>query len=388
VRPHVHYWWSDDGAFGRAPNHERTNFTKAARDLYCREDGTPKRVGGRVVNRDYGQTLRAIAKGGADVFYSGEIAAAIAEDMKKNDALLTAEDLKAWRPVRNAPLWGDYRGYQVSTNQPPGGGVMLLEMLNILENFDLRGMEHGSAEYLRIVSEAMKRATIDQDAHVGDPKFVDVPVERLTSKAYAKAMADEIHAGVMAKVPRFNTGTVSKDTTHISVLDKDGNCFTMTHSLGMPSGVVTPGLGFMYNGCMGVFDPRPGRAGSIAPGKARFSSVVPSIIFKDGKPHLIIGAPGATQIAMGVLHVILNALDFDMTMVEAVSAPRFSSTSDTIDISNRIQGRVERELQGRGYPVVRSPYGFGFAAVHGIRIHEDGLDGGADPGHDGVVIGV
>jgi gamma-glutamyltranspeptidase/glutathione hydrolase len=156
----------------------------------------------------------------------------------------------------------------------------------------------------------------------------------------------------------------------------------------MPSGVITPGLGFMYNGCMGVFDPRPGRAGSIAPGKARFSSVVPSIIFRDDKPHLIIGAPGATQIAMGVLHVILNALDFDMTMVEAVSAPRFSATSDTIDISNRIQGRVERELKGQGYPVVRSPYGFGFAAVHGIRIHEDGLDGGADPGHDGVVIAV
>ena len=306
--------------------------------------------------------------------------------MKKNDALLSAEDLKAWKPVRNAPLWGDYRGYRVSTNQPPGGGVMLLEMLNILENFDLRGLEHNSTEYLRIVSEAMKRATIDKDAHVGDPKFVDVPVERLTSKSYAKTLAGEIMRGVKAEVPRFNAGAVSKDTTHISVLDKDGNCFTMTHSLGMPSGVVTPGLGFMYNGCMGVFDPRPDRAGSIAPGKARFSSVVPSIIFKDDEPHLIIGAPGATQIAMGVLHVVLNALDFDMTMVEAVSAPRFSATSDTIDISNRIQFKVERELQAMGYPVVRSPYTFGFAAVHGIRVHEDGLDGGADPGHDGVVI--
>ncbi|TAJ40746.1 MAG: gamma-glutamyltransferase, partial [Reyranella sp.] len=330
----------------------------------------------------------AIAKGGADAFYAGEIAQAIAEDMKKNEALLSIEDLKAWKPERNAPLWGDYRGYKVSTNQPPGGGVMLIEMLNILENFDLAAMEHGSAEYLRVVSEAMKRATVDKDAHVGDPKFVNVPVERLTSKAYAREMAEEIKRGVKAEVPRFNSGAISKDTTHISVIDKDGNCFTMTHSLGMPSGVVTPGLGFMYNGCMGVFDPRPGRAGSIAPGKARFSSVVPSILFKDGKPHLIIGAPGATQIAMGVLHVILNALDFDMTMVEAVSAPRFSATSDTIDISNRIQGRVERELNAQGYPVVRSPYGFGFAAVHAIRIHEDGLDGGADPGHDGVVIAV
>ena len=345
-------------------------------------------MGDAVVNRDYGQTLRAIAKGGADAFYSGEVAQAIADDMRKNEALLSLDDLKAWKPVRNAPLWGDYRGYKVSSNQPPGGGVMLIEMLNILENFDLRGMTHNSAEYLRIVSEAMKRATIDKDAHVGDPKFVQVPVERLTSKAYAKELADEIARSVKATVPRFNTGAISKDTTHISVLDKDGNCFTMTHSLGMPSGVVTPGLGFMYNGCMGVFDPRPGRAGSIAPGKARFSSVVPSIIFKDGKPHLIIGAPGATQIAMGVLHVILNALDFDMTMVEAVSAPRFSATSDAIDISNRIQFRVEAELKEQGYPVVRSPYGFGFAAVHAIRIHDDGLDGGADPGHDGVVIAV
>ena len=388
VRPHVHYWWSDDGAFGRAPNHERITDNKAARALYCRPDGTPKRVGDRVVNRDYGQTLRAIGKGGADVFYSGEIAQAIAADMKENEALLGLADLEAWRTMRNAPLWGDYRGWQVSSNRPPGGGVMLIEMLNILENFDLGSMEHNSTEYLRIVSEAMKRATIDKDAHVGDPKFVDVPIERLTSKAYAKEMADEIKRGVKARVPRFNSGAVSKDTTHISVIDKDGNCFTMTHSLGMPSGVVTPGLGFMYNGCMGVFDPRPGRAGSIAPGKARFSSVVPSIVFRDRKPELIIGAPGATQIAMGVLHAVLNALDFDMTMVEAVSAPRFSATSDVIDVSNRIPWRTERELRAQGYEVARSAYTFGFAAVHAIRVHEDGLDGGADPGHDGIVIAV
>jgi gamma-glutamyltranspeptidase/glutathione hydrolase len=388
VRPHVHYWWSDDGAFGRAPNHARIAENKAARALYCRPDGTPKRVGDKVVNRDYGQTLRAISKGGADAFYSGEIAQAIAEDMKENEALLGIEDLKAWKTTRNAPLWGDYRGWRVSSNRPPGGGVMLIEMLNILENFDLAAMEHNSTEYVRIVSEAMKRATIDKDVHVGDPKFVDVPIERLNSKAYAKTMADEIKRGVKAKVPRFNSGAVSKDTTHISVIDKDGNCFTMTHSLGMPSGVVTPGLGFMYNGCMGVFDPRPGRAGSIAPGKARFSSVVPSIVFKDGKPELIIGAPGATQIAMGVLHATLNALDFDMTMVEAVSAPRFSATSDIIDVSNRIPWRVERELQGQGYEVARNPYTFGFAAVHAIRVHADGLDGGADPGHDGIVIAV
>jgi gamma-glutamyltranspeptidase/glutathione hydrolase len=223
---------------------------------------------------------------------------------------------------------------------------------------------------------------------VGDPRFVDVPVGRLIGKAYAAELAAEIRAGRKADVPRFNLGAPVKDTTHVSVLDAEGGCVTMTHSLGMPSGVITPGLGFMYNGCMGVFDPRPGRAGSLAPGKARFSSVVPSIVWEADRPHLIIGAPGATQIAMGVLQVLLNALDFDMTMVEAVSAPRFSATSNMIDVSNRIPWGVERELGDLGYEVVRSPQTYGFASVHAIRVHPDGLDGGADPGHDGTVMAV
>jgi gamma-glutamyltranspeptidase/glutathione hydrolase len=139
---------------------------------------------------------------------------------------------------------------------------------------------------------------------------------------------------------------------------------------------------------MGVFDPRPGRAGSLAPGKARFSSVVPTIVFDRDQAHIVIGAPGATQIAMGVLQVLLNAIDFDMTMVEAVSAPRFSSTSNAIDVANRIPRAVERDLTARGYDVVRSPSTYGFAAVHAIRIHPDGLDGGADPGQDGIVLPV
>jgi gamma-glutamyltranspeptidase/glutathione hydrolase len=177
-------------------------------------------------------------------------------------------------------------------------------------------------------------------------------------------------------------------TTHVSVIDAEGNCVTMTHSLGMPSGVITPGLGFMYNGCMGVFDPRPGRAGSLAPGKSRFSSVVPSIVFEGDRPHIVIGAPGATQIAMGVLQVLLNVIDFGMTMVEAVSAARFSATSNIIDVSNRIPRGVQRELEREGYEVMRSPRTYGFAAVHAIRVHRDGLDGGADPGHDGIVMAV
>ena len=389
VRPNVAMFWADEGQMGRVSSPDRLAYTPAGRALYCRPDGTPKRVGDRVVNRDLGQVLRLIAKPGDPVFYEGEIAHAIAEDMQAHGGLVALEDLAAWRATRNAPLWSTYRGYRVSSNRPPGGGVMLLEMLNVLEHVDLAALGHNSPDYVQVVAEAMKRATIDKDRFIGDPAFVDVPVERLIGKAHAATLAAEIRAGEKADVPRFNGGgTPSRDTTHVSVRDAEGNCVTMTHSLGMPSGVITPGLGFMYNGCMGVFDPRPGRVGSLAPGKSRFSSVVPSIVFEGDRPHIVIGAPGATQIAMGVLQVLLNVIDFGMTMVEAVSAARFSATSNMIDVSNRIPRGVQRQLEREGYQVVRSPKTYGFAAVHGIRVHPDGLDGGADPGHDGTVMAV
>ncbi len=388
VRPHVRFFWAEQQFLGSVPGPERLRHTPASAALYCRPDGSPKRVGDEVRNPDLASVLRLIATQGADVFYHGEIADRIAADMRENSALLSREDLAQYRPRRLPPLWGEYRGWRIATNNPPGGGIMLIEMLNILAHFDLRALGHNTAEYVRVVAEAMKRATIDKDRHVGDPDFVEVPVERLTGKHHAEAMATEIAAGTKADVPRLDAGLPSTDTTHISVVDRDGGCVTMTHSLGMPSGVVTPGLGFMYNGCMGVFDPRPGRAGSIAPGKARFSSICPSILFRDGKPGLVIGAPGATQIAIGVLQAILNVIEFDMTMTEAVSAPRFSATSNAIDVANRVPRSVTSALEGLGYGIVRSPYTFCFASVHGIRITKTGLDGGADPGHDGVALAV
>lgn len=386
VRPHVAAWWSDDGSMGRVSHHERLRHTPAAKALYCREDGSPKKVGDAVRNPDLAATLEEIARGGADAFYKGDIAARIAQDMQANGGLVSRDDLATYAPDVNAPLWGEYRGYRVSTNVPPGGGAMLVQMLNVLENFDLRAMGHNSAEYIRVVCEAMKVATADKDRHIGDPKFVEVPLDRLLSKVYAADIAAGIRQGKKATVPRFNSGFPSKDTTHISIADKDGNCVSMTHSLGMPSGVVTPGLGFMYNGCMGVFDPRPGRAGSIRPGKARFSSICPSIVFRGDEPYLVVGAPGATQIAMGVLQAVLNVLDFDMKMSDAVASPRFSATSDIIDVTNRIPRSETRELEAQGYQVERSPQTFGIAWVHGIRIVDGNPDGGADPGADGVVM--
>lgn len=386
IRPHVHFWWTFGADMGRVSNADRCAYSATGRSAFIGTDGQPKGIGKRVENPDMARTLARIARDGADVFYTGEIAEQIDADFRANGGLLSAKDLAEYRTTRTDPLSGTYRGNDISTNHPPGGGIMLIEMLNILENFDLAGMGHNTTEYIRTVSEAMKAATADKDAHVGDPNFVEIP-DFLTAKDYAAGVANRIRSGEQMRVTRLGQPE-PKDTTHVAVVDKDGMCVTMTHSLGMPSGVITDGLGFMYNGCMGVFDPRPGRAGSIAPGKSRFSSVCPTIVFRDGQPRIVIGAPGGTQIAMGVLHALLNVMDFNMPMDRAVSAPRFSATSDAIDITNRIPGYLVEPLQAQGYEVIRSPLTFGIAAVHGIRIDEGVLTGGADPGHDGVALGV
>jgi gamma-glutamyltranspeptidase/glutathione hydrolase len=230
---------------------------------------------------------------------------------------------------------------------------------------------------------------VDKDNKVGDPRFVEVPLDELTSKPYAASLAERIRRGEKTHVPRAKgKGKESADTTHVVAVDQNGVIATMTHTLGTASGVVTEGLGFMYNGAMAVFDPRPGRAGSLAPGKSRFSSLAPTIVFDADSPVLALGAPGGTYIAMGILQTILNVVDFGMTAQEAVSAPRFNATSDTLDITNRILRSTEAKLRERGYTVRRWPLNFHFAGVHAIRIRDGKLDGGADPGRDGMAMAV
>jgi gamma-glutamyltranspeptidase/glutathione hydrolase len=387
VRPQMVDFWNLDDGSGRVRVAERLGFSATGKRLYLQANGEPKRLGSIIRNPDIAQTLRRIAKEGADIFYSGAIAEQIAADMAANGGLLTLKDLQDYDTVQSAPMWGEYRSLSFATNNPPGGGIMLIEMLNILENFDLKAMGHNSVEYLRCVSEVMKRATSDKDNYIGDPQFFDVPVGRLCDKAYAAKLASDIRAGHRAVVERYQTRQVeSSKTTHVAVVDAAGNAVTMTHSLGMPSGVITEGLGFMYNGCMAVFDPRPGRAGSLAAGKARFSSLCPTIVFNEGTPSLVLGAPGGTQIAMGVLQAMLNTIDFGMDMQQAVSAPRFSSTSNTIDASNRIPRFITDKLVEQGYEANHSPLSFAFALVHGIQIRDGLMNGGADPGGDGMAL--
>ncbi len=389
VRPHVSEFWNRPPTAGRDGNIGIVTRFPATRKIYVKPDGQVLQVGDLLRNPDMATTLRRIAANGADDFYFGQIAEQIVADMVANDGLLTHADLAACQPEENAPLWGTYRGLRFATNHPPGGGIMLIEMLNILECFDLAAMGHNSPEYIRVVAEAMKIATADKDAKVGDPRFFDVPVEELTSKAYAAHMAERIRAGEKTQVPRFNAGGAeSKHTTHICVVDDAGNAVTMTHTLGQPSGVVTDGLGFMYNGAMAVFDPRPGRAGSLVPGKARFTALSPTIVFKDSRPFLVLGAPGATYITMGNLQVMLNVIDFGMNAEQAVSAPRFAAVSDTIELSNRILRSAERDLIGWGYPVFRHAQSYTFAWVHAIRIVDGKMDGGADPATGGLVVAV
>jgi gamma-glutamyltranspeptidase/glutathione hydrolase len=247
-------------------------------------------------------------------------------------------------------------------------------------------MEHGGSRHIILLAEAIKRMTIDKDRHLGDPAYVDVPVERLLSRDYCGALADEIKAGKRAEITRLDRS--SRDTTHISVVDGEGNAVAMTHTLGSPSGAISDGLGFMYNGTMSRFDPRPGRAASVAPGKRRSSSAAPTIVFKDERPFIVMGAPGGTYIAPSMAQGLMNVIDFDMTMPEAVAAPRMTAVSNAIGVSNRVPRFVTDEIEAQGYEVKRSWQSYAFAALHGIRIDEGEWQGGADPQRDGMALAV
>ncbi len=389
LTPGVQNYWTAPDTPGRVNVLDRLGYSAEGRSVYFDGTGTVRQIGDTIRNPGMASSLERIARDGPEVFYTGEMAQQIDADMQANGGLLSARDLADYETQTAAPLWGSYRGLPFSTNRPPGGGIMLIEMLNILENFDLAAMGHNTPDYIRTVAEAMKIATTDKDAHVGDPRFYDVPVERLTDKAYASGHAEAIARGEKAHVERLGTSE-SPGTTHLVTADAQGNIVTMTHTLGMMSGVITNGLGFMYNGAMGVFDPRPGRAGSIAPGKSRFSSLCPTIVFNGNQPILALGAPGGTQIAMGVLQVMMNVIDFGMTPQEAILAPRFSATSDAITVTARIPRYLCGELEVQGYRIVRSPYSYAIASVHAIGFDEAGNpSGGADiPYGDGMALAV
>jgi len=388
VRPHMHWFWTQDQkGSGQVNTSDKLRYSETGKNLYFRPDGSLKRPGDLIVNSDMATTLERLATGGADLFYHGELAEQIAADFAAHGGLISQKDLAAYELSVAEPIWGSYRGHRISTSPPPASGMLMLEILNMLENFDIAALTHGGVEHVALLAEAMKRMTIDKDQHMGDPAYVDVPVERLLSKAHAAAQSESIRRGERADVKRLERSS-SRETTHISVVDGQGNAVALTHTLGSPSGAITDGLGFMYNGTMSRFDPRPGKAASIAPGKRRASSAAPTIVFKGEKPFIVMGAPGGSFIAPAMAQGISNVIDFEMSMLEAVAAPRIVAVSNSIDISNRIRRSVSDALSAQGYDIKRSAQSYPFAALHGIRIDDGRCTGGADPQRDGMAISV
>jgi len=319
---------------------------------------------------DLGRTLRRIAEQGRDGFYTGETARLLAAGMKENGGLITEADLAAYPAQELPPLRGTYRGYEVITMPPPSsGGTALVEMLNILEGYDLGGAGFGSATHWHLMAEAMRRAFADRARWMGDPDFnPDLPLARLTSKEHAANLRKSIrldHAS-LSDALRFSEAFESEETTHYSVMDAEGNAVVVTYTLEawFGSKIVAPGTGFLLNNEMGDFNPVPGLtdetgkigtdANLVAPGKRMLSSMTPAIIVKDGKPLLLIGSPGGRTIINTVVQVISNVLDFRMDVAEAIEAPRIHHQwlPDRISIERYGASRETlARLRGMGHEV-------------------------------------
>ena len=308
-------------------------FLKNGKDLY-----TP---GELWKQPDLAETLKRIQKEGRDGFYKGKTAKLLVDFMAKHGGIITEEDLARYEATEQAPVIGTYRGYDVISMAPPSsGGIALIEMLNILEGYNLKQIGHNSALYLHLLTEAMRRAFADRAEHIGDPAFnTNMPIDRLTSKAYGDKLRNSIDMFLASPSDsaRFNaavTAYESDETTHFSVVDAQGNAVSLTYTLeySYGSSLVADGAGFLLNNEMGDFNPVPGvtnRSGQVgtapnlvAPGKRMLSSMTPTIVSKDGKPVLVIGSPGGRTIINTVLQVVLNVIDHGMHIADAVEAGR------------------------------------------------------------------
>lgn len=380
------YRMSDD-TLGRISTNDKLRHTPDCARLFYEADGQQRRPGSQVKNPDLAKTLRAIAAEGPDAFYKGDIARAIDADMKAKGGFLSAADLAAYEIAVEKPIWGSYRGLRVAVTPPPNSGAIVLRMLHTLEQFDLKALGHNTPEYIRVVAEAMKRAQALKDEVITDPRLAPTPLADIVGLDAAKADAAAIRRGDRAHVNRAGPKEAA-DTTHLSAMDAGGMIAALTHTNGAQSGVVTPGLGFMYNGQLGTYDPRVGRTQSIVPNKRRVSSMTPTILFQGDKPCLVLGAPGGSNIPMAIAQVILNVVDFGMPVVEAVAAPRISATSDVIDVSARIPAYACEALEKLGYKTARSTQSFTVARVHAIQVQGDRLSGAADPAGGGMALEV
>lgn len=388
VSPELARSWVMPAMDGMPGTMARLSFNDESRRIYLSVKDQPYAMGERFHNPDYAATLERLADLGPEEYYVGELARRIGDDLERNGSTVTLSDLQSYRPRIQEPLVSNYQGHDIATTHAPGGGVSILEMLNILEGYDLPTLGHNTEDYVFTMARTQIAAMLDRAQYVGDPSFVDVPVSILTSKERAGGWRDRIDTAERLVVPRHHPDATT--TTNVSVVDRAGNCIALTHTLGSSSGVITPGLGFMYNNAMNCFDPRPGMINSIHPGKGRITGIAPTLAFTDSKPSVVLGAPGGTRIITGILQVLVNVLSFGMSAVEAVSAPRLDCQSDILDAEARIPSWVKQGAADRaGLALWPNPAPYGrFALVQAIVLdpRTGGVTGGSDPRGGGAVM--
>jgi len=352
------------------------------------------------------RTLERIAQNGAREFYEGQTARLLASQMEKNGGLITMEDLREYQAVERKPLEGDYKGYHIITSPPPSsGGVGILQMLAMLDGTGYEKSKAGSATAYHYLAEAMRRFYADRNQYLGDPDFVKDPITALLDSAYIKARRDSIAPALATPSDQINPGLPAgvaegSETTHYSIADEQGNVVAVTYTLnaGYGSGVTVPGAGFLLNDEMDDFAAKPGspnlfglvqgEANAIAPSRRPLSSMVPTIVLKDGKPYMVLGAPGGSRIITAVVQVMLNVIDFGMNIQEAIDFPRVHHQwkPDRLDIERGISPDTIVLLKQAGYnieeakPVV-------IARVEAILLADGWLQGGHDERGSGKAVG-
>jgi len=377
------------------------------------KDGVPCSTGDLFIQSDLAWTLEQIKENGRDGFYKGKVAELLVEQIKSLGGYITLEDLEKYQPIEREPITGTYRGYEIISMAPPSsGGIALVQMLNVLENYNLSEENWGTAYYIHKIVEAMKYTYADRTYHLGDADFYPVPEEQLISKEYAKTIFDRIEKEKNKAVPSseiksLETATLyeSTETTHYSVYDSYGNAVSTTTTINSAfgSGIVVEGAGLLLNNEMDDFSGKPGvmnqfgllgtEANSIQPEKRMLSSMTPTIILKDNKPYIIIGSPGGSQIITTMLQVVLNRIDFDMNIREAVEAPRIHHQwlPDTLIYEQiALTEEVKKELIEMDYALAEDSADLRIIGIaEGIMIDWKNkiIYGASDPRSGGLAVG-
>ncbi|MEM9614501.1 MAG: gamma-glutamyltransferase [Actinomycetota bacterium] len=351
--------------------------------------GSPLEAGSRLRQPAYADTLRRIGAEGPAALYGGDLGRALVGAVAADGGIIAEGDLTGYEPLDRDPIRSDYRGFEVLGPPPPASaGVHIAQMLNLLESFDIAGLGFGSPESVHLLAEALKIAFADRSVATADPAFVDVPVDRLISKAYARERAGSIAMDAAgAWGPRVHGD--SRSTTHVTAADADGNVMSTTQTINGLFGAClqVPDTGMIANNYMYNFDPHPGHALSIEPGKRVFTSMAPMMVCRDSEIRYALGLPGALRIFPSAFQAIVNLIDHDMTLQEAVEAPRIWTQGGAVEIEQAFPDAVEAGLTGRGHDVQRVDRVAG--GMNAIAFADDGaLTGAACWRADGTPVAI